>query len=59
MALYRVHFVDHGGNVFHTRELEHDDDETAVEQASRLHVPGIGAGFGVWEGDRLAQRHRD
>jgi hypothetical protein len=58
LALYHVHFFDEGGDVFLTRELEHEDDETAVERARRLYVPRIAAGFDVWEGDRLVHRHR-
>jgi hypothetical protein len=31
MALYPVHFIDHGGNVYATHHVEHDDDEAAIE----------------------------
>jgi hypothetical protein len=58
LALYHVHFLDDGGDVFLTRELEHEDDETVVERARWLYVPRIGAVFDVWEGDRLVHRHR-
>ncbi len=59
MALYRVHFVDHGDNVYATHHLEHDTDEAALEAAHRLNVPTIGAGFELWEDERLVHRHRN
>jgi hypothetical protein len=46
MVLDRVHFVDHGDNVYATEYLEHDDDESAIEAAHRMNMPSIGAGFG-------------
>jgi hypothetical protein len=59
MPIYRVHFVDHGGNVYSTEHIEHDSDEQAIEAAHRLNVPSIGAGFEVWEDERLVHRHRN
>jgi hypothetical protein len=59
MALYRLHFVDHGGNVYATEYLEHDDDESAIESAHRMNVPSIGAGFDLWDDERLVHRHRN
>jgi hypothetical protein len=59
MALYRVHFVDHGGNVHSTYEVEHEADEEAIATARRMDVPFIGAGFDLWEGERLVHRHRN
>ena len=59
MALYRVHFVDHGGNVYSTHEIEHNADEDAIEVAHGMDVPFIGAGFDLWEGERLVPRHRN
>jgi hypothetical protein len=59
MALYRVHFVDHGGNVYSMRELDHDDDDGAIRAARHLDVPSIGAEFYLWEGERLVHRHRN
>jgi hypothetical protein len=35
VALYRVHFVDLGGNVYLTRELAHHDDDDTIEAARR------------------------
>ena len=58
MRRYRIEFVDHGGNVFDRRYLDNEDDQAAVDEAHRLHVPGIGAGFNVWQGDRLVHQHR-
>ena len=58
MAVYRVHFVDHGDNIYHTDYVEHEHDEAAIEAARRIDVPAIGAGFDLWQGDRLVYRHR-
>jgi hypothetical protein len=50
MALYRVDFLDHGGNVYATNRFEHDDDAAAVAAAHLLNVlPHISAGFEVWQ----------
>jgi len=59
MALYRVHFVDHGNNVYLTRHVEHDDDEAAINGAHRMNAQSIGAGFEVWRDERLVHRHRN
>jgi len=60
MALYRVHFVDHGGNVRATHFVEHDNDEAAVAAAHQINVlPHLHAGFEVWENERLVYRHRN
>jgi len=59
MALYRVHFVDHGENVYATHYVDHDKDEDAIEAAHRIYVRGIGAGFDVWEDERLVHQHRN
>ena len=58
MALYQVHFVDHGNNTYSIEHIEHDNDDEAVQAAHRLNVPSIGAGFDVWHGDRLVHQHR-
>jgi hypothetical protein len=60
MAIYRVHFLDYGENVCATRRVEHDHDDAAIEAAHRLNVlPHLGAGFEVWEDERLVYRHRN
>lgn len=60
MALYRIHFVDHGGNVRSTRHVEHDTDEAAIEAAHSLNVlSSVGAGFEVWDDERLVHQHRN
>jgi hypothetical protein len=59
MALYEVHFVDHGNNVYATEYIEHPNDEAAIVAAHQLNVPSIGAGFDVREGERLVHRHRN
>ena len=58
MARYQVHFVDHVGRVFDAIEIEHDTDEATIEEAHRLNVPSIGAGFDIWHENRLVYRHR-
>ncbi len=58
MASYRVHFVDHGNNVYATEHVEHDDEQAIIEILRRRNAHGIGAGFDIWEGDRLVHRHR-
>jgi hypothetical protein len=45
MPTYRIHFIDHGDNLYDVIDVEHDDDEAAVEHAHRLNVPSIGGGF--------------
>jgi hypothetical protein len=60
MALYRVHFLDHGDNIRTTHSIEHEDDEGAIDIAHRLNVlPHMSAGFEVWKGDRLVHQHRN
>lgn len=59
MPIYLVHFVDHGNNVYGTEYIEHPSDEEAIVAARRINVPSIGAGFEVWEGERLVYRHRN
>ena len=60
MALYRIHFLDHGGNVRSTRHVERDTDEAAIEAAHYLNVlPSVSAGFEVWHDERLLHQHRN
>ena len=56
---YRVHFVDHGENIYSVRDVEHDSDEEAIAAARRRYSRSIGAGFDIWEGERLVHRHRE
>lgn len=58
MASYRIAFVDDRNHVFDAVQFEHDTDETAIEEARRLDVPSVGAGFDVWCAERLIHRHR-
>lgn len=58
MALYRIEFLDHGLNVRATAEIECADDVEAIKEAHDAHVPQIGFGFDVWEGNRLVHQHR-
>jgi hypothetical protein len=53
-----MHFIDQGGHVFDAIELQRDTDEAAIEEARRLDVPSIGAGFDLWHEGRLVHRHR-
>ena len=59
MARYRVHFVDHGDNIYAAEYLEHGDDDSAIEAAHRMNVPRIGAGFDLWDDELLVHRHRN
>jgi len=60
MALYCVHFLDHGNNIYATHHVEHDDDEAAIAAAYRLNImPHLGSGFEVWEDERLVHQHRN
>ena len=58
MAVYRVDYFDHGGYVYSTEYVEHDDDDTVIECLRHLNDHGIGAGYSIWEGDRLVHEHR-
>jgi hypothetical protein len=60
MARYRVHFLDHGSNIYATYHVEHDGDEDAIEAAHQLNVlPQVASGFEIWEDERLVHRHRN
>jgi hypothetical protein len=59
MAEYRIHFKNHGDHYFATEYFHSDNDENAISAAHRLHVPFIGRGFEVWQGDRLVHAHPD
>ena len=58
MARYRIHFIDQDGKVFDAVQLERDSDSAAIEEAHRLDVPSVGAGFDLWLEERLVYRHR-
>ena len=58
MASYSVHFFDNGDRVFDAVEIDRDTDEAAIKEAHRIDVPSIGAGFDVWNENRLVHRHR-
>lgn len=59
MTRYVVHMLDYGGDIYSTRDIEHDDDEAAITAAHALNVlPGLGR-FEVWREDRLVLRHPD
>ena len=59
MALYGTHFLDHGGNVRSTRHVDRDTDDVAIEAAHSLNVlPSVGAGFEVWDDERLVHQPR-
>ena len=57
-APYCLAFVDRDGRVFDALEFESSRDEAAIEEARRLDVPSIGAGFDLRHKDRLVYRHR-
>ena len=60
MALYHVHFFDHGDNIYKTHHIEHDDDTTAIEAAHQMNVLlHLGSGFELWEDVRLVYPHRN
>lgn len=56
---YRINFMTHGGSTYLTADTEQDCDTTAIEYAYRINVPRIGAGFEVWDRERLVHRHRN
>jgi len=39
MALYRVHFVDRGNNIYGMHRIEHDADDDVVSPALSLMLP--------------------
>ena len=58
MALYRVHFLNHGGNAYGTEYIDCLHDEAAIKKAHLLYVAAFGTGFDVWHGERLVHQHR-
>jgi hypothetical protein len=59
MPRYTCRFVDHGGNNYLTEDLDAEHDEAALDNARRLNVPSIGAGFDLWHGERQVHCHRN
>lgn len=59
MPPYRINYVNHAEKVWGTDIIDCADDAAASQLAERLHVPGIGYGFDLWDGDRLVHSHRD
>ncbi len=57
MPEYRVRFADHGGNVYATEHVDHDNDEVAIEHIRRRSSRGMWAGYDTWGRRRLV--HRD
>ncbi len=57
MPPYRIEFKNHGGHVYGTEHIVCANDAEAIASAHRHHVPGIGYGFDLWEGDRLVHAH--
>ena len=58
MRQYCIHYVDHIGRVVNATEIERSTDEAAIEEANRVNVSSIGAGFDIWHEHRLVHRHR-
>jgi hypothetical protein len=59
MAIYTVHCVDHGDNVWHVENIECAADDEAMTEAERqFRSAPIGAGFDLFQGERLILRHR-
>ena len=59
MALYRVNLISRRGIVWDADELDCDTDEEAVAFADDFNVPVFGAGFDVWQEQRLVHRYRE
>lgn len=56
MSTYYVHFVDHGEHIYATERIRCRDDADAIATAHTIDFPNIGAGFEVWDGQRLVHR---
>jgi hypothetical protein len=52
MTRYHIRFLNHAGLVYGQEELCSPSDQTAIEQARRLHRHGIGMGYEIWDGER-------
>jgi len=54
--LYRVVLIDHVGAVYFIAAFHCTSDAEAEWEAHKMHVPFIGAGFELWQDDRLVFR---
>jgi hypothetical protein len=54
--LYRVLLIDHVGAVYFIAAFTCPNDIEAEWEAHKMHVPFIGAGFELWQDDRLVFR---
>ena len=57
MPFYIIKFKNHGGHVFGVEGFAAEHDEAAIEKAHFKHVPAIGYGFDLWDGDRLVHSY--
>ena len=53
MIAYRLYFLDGAGHVQRTRELKHENDDQAIDQAAAVDHP---YGLELWSGGRLIWR---
>ena len=53
MALYRAHFLNHGGHVFSVTHFDAEDDDGAKAYAAERLQSTFGKGYEIWHGDRL------
>jgi len=59
MAPYRVHILDHGGNVRYTANFKAEHDEHARSHAELMWGgSSIGAAYEVWQDNRLVHSER-
>jgi hypothetical protein len=57
LIAYRVGFFDREHLFFDAIKIECGTDAAAIEEAHRLDVPSVGAGFEIWHEQRLVHRH--
>lgn len=58
LAQYQLIFKNHGGEVFASEFFKAHDDRAAIEKANTEYRSGIGAGYEIWQGDRLVHSAR-
>jgi len=56
MARYDIRFFDHTDRVYSRERVQCEDDARAVAKGHEINLPGIGAGFEVWQDERLVYR---